>query len=267
MSQILSPEQEARELEGEMGLKELAQELEPGHEKVQNFDIVYGKDPAETAEINGSVYRPQGTGSEWYDEDEIDPVEIPDLEIDVEQVKLNAVTGETVLVNSSGGETRYDVFSSFEGTTTFTQEVGRSTFVFRYDKHEGEVNAAEIGGNETVEWANDELKKKVRLVDRMYHEARENLWKRKSKDSELKNKTSKFDQLRPIYDAVTNRIEQDGKAVINEKTHVGSSRGADIVNDFFTATVRHPEDSPDNYEESSGKGSYPIEIQPADDIQ
>ena len=269
MSQILSPESSTRELEGELELEELAEELEPGEEPVENFDLVYRKDMRKTSANQGSVYTPEGTGSDWYDEDEISEIEIQDVEIDVEQVKLNAVTGETVLVDSDGEETRYDVFSSFEGTTTFTQQVGENTYVFRYEKgdveEEGKVRATEIGrSHEPVEWGGDELRKRVQLVDRIYHEARRNLWQNRKEEDEINAENSKFEQLKPVYNAVNNRIEQDGRAVINEKTHVGSARGAHIKRDFKKAVRRNPEgDSLDNYTIKNDGNEYPIIIEEA----
>ncbi len=265
MSQILSPEHSTRELEGEVELEELAEELEPEEKEVDSYDLVYGKDHRETSDSTGSVYVPEGTGSDWYDEEDIKEVRIEDFEIDVQQVKLNAVTGETVLVDSDGDETRYDVFSSFEGTTTFTQKVGRNRYVFRYDKREDEeedkVRATKIGDKgETVEWQSDELKKRVLLVDRLYHESRRNLWESKKQDEQIKAQNSKFQRLRPVYNAVLDKIEEEGRAVIKENDHVGDIRGPDVANMFFTAVDRHPDDSVDNYEESSGRGNSSTEI-------
>lgn len=263
MTRILGPESSTQELEGELELEELAEKLEPGQEEVENYDLVYGKDPAKSSDINGSVYRPQGTGSNWYDDEDMEEVRIDGFEIDVEQVKLNAVTGETVLVDSDGEETRYDIFSSFEGTTTFTQKVGRNRYVFRYEKKldgEDKVRAMEIGrGDEAVEWGSDDLKKRVRLVDELYHESRRNLWQSKKQEAKIRNENSKFQRLRPVYNAVKDKIDQEGRALIKETTHVGDIRGLDLANMFFTAVDRNPDDSVDNYEESSGRGC-PVEI-------
>lgn len=66
--------------------------------------------------------------------------------------------------------------SSFEGSTTFTQEVGRNTYVFRYDKQEEEVRAVEIGGEmKPSQWCSPDLRKRAELMDHFYHEAREKL--------------------------------------------------------------------------------------------
>jgi hypothetical protein len=264
MTNLLSPEQSKRELEGNLELEELADRLDgEEHEQVSSFDLVYSKDRRESSKGQGSTYTLDETGTEWYDEEALENIEVPGLEIDVQLVKMNAVTGETVLVDSEGQKTRYDIRSSFEGSNTFTQEVGRNTYVFRYDKQEDEVKAVEVGGDmEPSRWGNPDLKKRAELMDHMYHEAREKLWQQKTED-EIEAHNSNFDQLRPVYNKVTGDIEQSDsdRCVIDEHTHVGSTRGGHVKKDFKRAVRRAPNDSLDNYNIKNDGNGYPIIIE------
>lgn len=266
MTNLLSPEQSKRELEGNLELEELAGRLDgEEHEDVRSFDLVYSKDRRESSRNRGSTYTLDETGTEWYDEEALEEVEVPGLEIDIQQVKMNAVTGETVLVDSEGSETRYDIRSSFEGSTTFTQEVGRNTYVFRYDKQEDEVRAVEVGGGmEPSRWGNPDLRKRAELMDHMYHEAREKLWQEKTED-EIQAHNSNFDQLRPVYNKVTGDIEESDsdRCVIETDTHVGSTRGGHVKRDFKKAVRRAPNDSLDNYNIKNDGNGYPIIIEEA----
>lgn len=263
MTNLLSPEHSTRELEGGLELEELADRLDgESQEEVQSFDLVYSKDRRESSDGRGSTYELEETGTEWYDEEALEEVEIPGLEINIQQVKMNAVTGETVLVDSEGQETRYDIRSSFEGSTTFTQEVGRNTYVFRYDKQEDEVKAVEVGGDmDPSRWGNPELRKRAELIDQMYHETRKILWENVASDNDkVKAKDSDFGNLRPYYNAVINKIEEEGRAKIDKYTHVGSARGAHIKDNFKKAVRRVPEDSIENYSIENDGNGYPIII-------
>lgn len=266
MTNLLSPEQSKRELEGNLELEELAGRLEgENHEEVQSFDLVYSKDRRKSSSSQGSTYTLQETGTEWYDDEALEEIEVEGLEVDIQQVKMNAVTGETVLVDSDGEETRYDIRSSYEGSTTFTQEVGRNTYVFRYDKQEDEVKAVEVGGEmEPSQWGSPDLEKKAELMDNLYHETRERLWQEKaSEQEEIEAENSKFERLRPIYNAVNQKIHDEDRAVINEQTHVGTSRGGDIKKDFKKAVRRAPNDGLDNYQIKNDGNGYPIIIEEA----
>ncbi|PSH02520.1 MAG: hypothetical protein BRC26_00125, partial [Nanohaloarchaea archaeon QH_8_44_6] len=147
MTNLLSPERSRQELEGGLELEELADRLE-GEEvdEVEGFDLVYSKDRRGSSQGRGSTYRLQETGTDWYEDENLEKIEVEGLEIDIQEVRMNSVTGETVLIDSDGNESRYDIRSSFEGSTTFTQEVGRNTYVFRYDKNDEDVRAIEVGG-------------------------------------------------------------------------------------------------------------------------
>lgn len=261
MSRLLSPEESKKELDGGLELEELAEELEGRKDgQSEGFDLIYRKDGEESSNIQGSVYTLEDA-SDWYDGEELDEVSLEDMEINIQEVKMNAVSGETVLVDSEGNKTRYDILSSFEGTTTFTQEVGRNEYVFRYDSQQDEVRAAEIGGErEPSQWSNPDLEKKAKLMDHLYHETRERLWQNTSED-EIRNKNSKFEKLRPYYNAVTNKIETEDKAVIRENTHVGSARGGNIKKNFKKAVKRAPNDSLDNYKIENDGNEYPIIIE------
>jgi hypothetical protein len=263
MSQILSPEHSKQELEGGLELEELADRLEGEEmEEVQGFDLVYSKDRRKSSQEQGSTYRLQESGSEWYDDEALEEIQVEGPEIDIQEVKMNAVTGETVLVDSSGQETRYDIFSSFEGTTTFTQEVGRNKYVFRYEKEEDEVKAVEAGGDmEPSCWGNEELKNRVELIDNMYHKARERLWERNEPDEKINYKNSNFDQLRPVYNWVKARIDrsENDLARIEKDDHVGSTKGIHIVQDFKKAVRRAEEDSIENYSLDENE-NYPMSI-------
>lgn len=263
MNNLLSPEQSKQELEGGLELEELAGRLEGEKmDAVQGFDLVYSKDRRKSSQEQGSTYKLQESGSEWYDDEALEEIQVEGPEIDIQEIKMNAVTGETVLVDSSGQETRYDIFSSFEGTTTFTQEVGRNMYIFRYDKQEDEVKAVEAGGEmEPSRWGNTELKNRVELIDNMYHKARERLWERKEQGQEIKHKNSNFDQLRPVYNWVRGRIErsENDLARIEKDDHVGSTKGIHIVQDFKKAVRRAQEDSIDNYQLDENE-NYPMSI-------
>lgn len=264
MSRLLSPEQSKRELDGGLELEELAEKLEgKQHDDVDSFDLIYSKDGRKSSQMQGSFYTLEEAASDWYDGSEIDGVEIEDFELDIQQVKMNAVTGETVLVDSSGKETRYDIESTYEGSTTFTQQVGNNGYAFRYDSREDTVRAIEIGGEmEPSEWGNEELKKRTQLMAEMYKESRNTLWN-SQKEEKLNTENSNFDQLRPVYNKVTGDIEKSEKdrSVIHEDTHVGSTRGAHIKRDFKRAVRRAPNDSRDNYEIKNDGNGYPIVIE------
>lgn len=263
MTNLLSPEQSKRELEGNLGLEELAGRLEGENQtEVEGFDMVYTKDRQASSDGQGSTYKLQETSTEWYDDEALDEIQLDDLEIDIQHVKMNAVTGETVLIDSDGEKTRYDIRSSYEGNTTFTQEVGRNKYVFRYDKQQEEVRAVEVGGEmEPSQWGSPDLEKRAELMDSLYHETRKRLWQEKASEDDVKNVNSKFDKLRPYYNAVTNRIEQDGRAIIREDTHVGSARGGHIKRHFKKAVKRAPNDSMDNYRIENDGNEYPIIIE------
>jgi len=261
MSRLLGPEESKGELEGGLELEEVAEQLE-GRETSgsEGFDLIYDKDGRASNSREGSVYSLKESGSDWYKEDELDNIEIGGLEIDVQQIKMNAVTGETVLVDSSGDETRYDIFSSYEGTTTFTQEVGRNEYVFRYNKQTDEVKAIEIGGDMSAsEWGSEKLQKRAELMDKIYHETRKSLWHKKASEDRIETKNSNFDQLKPVYNKVRNDMEksEQDRAVIEKSDHIGSTRGIDIMMDFKKAVRRAPEDSIDNYKIPESK-SYPL---------
>jgi len=262
MSNLLSPEHSKRELEGNLGLEELADRLEDEElDEVEGFDLVYSKDRRKSSQEPGSTYTLQETGTEWYEGEDIEEIQIEDLEIDIQEVRMNAVTGETVLVDSEGDTDRYDIKSSYEGSTTFTQEVGRNTYVFRYDKQDNQVRAVEVGGDmEPSQWGSPDLEKRAELIDHLYHETREQLWQGKE-ENEIRTKDSNFEQLRPIYNAINQKIEDEDRAVINRKTHVGTSRGGDIKKDFKKAVRRAPNDNLDNYKIKNDGNGYPIIIE------
>lgn len=266
MSRLLSPEQSKRELDGGLELEELAEKLEgQQHDEVDSFDLIYSKDGRKSSQMPGSFYTLEEAASDWYDGSEIEGVEINDFELNIQEVKMNAVTGETVLVDSSGNETRYDIASTYEGTTTFTQQVGNNQYVFRYDSQEDTVRATEIGGNMAPsEWGNDELKKRTQLMAELYKESRNTLWN-SQKDESINTEDSNFDQLRPVYNKVTGDIDRSEKdrSVIHGDTHVGSTRGGHIKKDFKRAVRRAPNDSIDNYEIKNDGNGYPIVIQEA----
>ncbi|AOV95114.1 hypothetical protein AQV86_04285 [Nanohaloarchaea archaeon SG9] len=263
MTNLLSPERSRQELEGGLELEELADRLE-GEEidEVEGFDLVYSKDRRESSESHGSTYRLQETGTDWYEDENLEKIEVEGLEIDIQEVRMNSVTGETVLIDSDGKESRYDIRSSFEGSTTFTQEVGRNTYVFRYDKNDEDVRAIEVGGEmEPSYWGSSDLEKRAELMDKLYHETREQLWKEKTTEEDIETKDSKFEKLRPYYNAVTSRIDQDGRAIIKENTHIGSARGGHIKRNFKKAVKRAPNDSLDNYTIENDGSEYPIIIE------
>lgn len=263
MTNLLSPEQSRRELEGALELEELADRLEDEEqEEVDGYDLVYSKDRRESSGDRGSTYTLDETGTEWYDEEPLDEIEVQGLEIDIQKVKMNAITGETLLVDSEGQETRYDIRSSFEGSTTFTQEVGVNRYVFRYDKQEDEVRAVEVGGDmEPSRWGNPDLKKRAELMEHMYHETRKRLSQERKEEIQAHN--SNFDQLRPVYNKVTGDIEESDRCVIDEHTHVGSTRGGHVKKDFKRAVRRAPNDNLDNYNIKNDGNGYPIIIEEA----
>ncbi|MFB6115103.1 MAG: hypothetical protein ABEK04_02340 [Candidatus Nanohalobium sp.] len=265
MSRLLSPEQSKCDLDGSLELEELAEKLEEdNHEEVDSFDLIYSKDGRKSSQMPGSFYTLEEAASDWYDDSEIDGVEIDSFELDIQQVKMNAVTGETVLVDSSGNETRYDIASTYEGTTTFTQELGNNKYVFRYDSEEDAVRATEIGGDmEPSEWGNEELKKRTQLMAELYRESRNTLWNSQKGEETVETRNSKFEKLRPYYNAVKKKIEQNDKAVIREDTHVGSASGAHIKNNFKEAVRRVPDESMDDYEIENDGNEYPIVIEEA----
>lgn len=271
MSRLLSPEQSKRELDGGLELEELAEKLEEDQqEEVDSFDLIYSKDGRRSSSMQGSFYTLEEAASDWYEGSEIEGVEIEDFELDIQQVKMNAVTGETVLVDSSGNETRYDIASTYEGTTTFTQQVGNNEYVFRYENNgdtiaEDTVRAIEIGGDmEPSEWGNEDLKKKTQLMAELYKQSRNSLWN-SQRDESINTEDSNFDQLRPVYNKVTGDIQQSDsdRAVIHEDTHVGSTRGGHIKKDFKRAVRRAPNDSLENYEIENDGNGYPIVIEEA----
>lgn len=270
MSRLLSPEQSKRELDGGLELEELAEKLEgQQRDDVDSFDLIYSKDGRKSSQMPGSFYTLEEAASDWYDGTELDGVEIEDFELDIQQVKMNVVTGETVLVDSSGNETRYDIASTYEGTTTFTQQVGNNDYVLRYENNEdGEqedtVRATEIGGDmEPSEWGNEDLKKRTKLMAQMYKESRNTLWNSQKDDETIEARNSKFEKLRPYYNAVKNKIEQNGKAVIREDTHVGSASGGHIKENFKEAVSRVPDETLDDYEIENDGNDYPIVIEEA----
>ncbi|MFB6175310.1 MAG: hypothetical protein ABEJ87_05055 [Candidatus Nanohalobium sp.] len=86
---------------------------------------------------------------------------------------------------------------------------------------------------------------------------------RDRKKDEITAEDSNFEQLRPIYNAVNQKIEDEDRAVINEQTHVGTSRGGDVKKDFKKAVRRAPNDSLDNYKIENDGNGYPIIIEEA----
>lgn len=263
MSQFLSPEETQRALEGDVPLEELSDRLEDdAGETTESYDLVYSKDRAQSSESEGSVYTLAGTGSEWYEEAALEEIEIEDLEIGVEKVKMNAVTGETRLIGKDGAATDYNVFSTYEGNLTFTQELGGRDYAFRYDSDRENVKAVEVGsGQEPMDWNSDELSKHAELMEQLYTESRKGLWRQQENEPGHELTGSKFRKLRPIYEAVTGKIEQEGRAVINEQTHVGKARGAHIKEAFKQAVERAPQDSKDNYRIENDGNEYPIVIE------
>jgi len=70
-------------------------------------------------------------------------------------------------------------------------------------------------------------------------------------------------QKRRVYHGViTDRIEEEGELVIKSTTHIGSTRGFDIIRKFKQAVRRIPNDSLDNYEIEGDEnyGSYPVKV-------
>jgi len=260
MNELLSPESDREEIGGRLGLEELAEELEgKGNEEISP-DLAYKKHRGLSKGQEGCVYVLNEVRSEWYDETELESVEIDQFELNIQEIKINAVTGQATLVNSSSNEIEYEVYDTSKESITFTKQVGKSDFVFRYDRESGEVRAAEIGGSGHIsEWRNPELKKQVKLIDSVYQEASKNLWQNE-KSKGVNPEDSKFGKFYPIYKAVTNRIEEDGEAIITKYTHVGKARGADIKNDFKRALTRAPDDSLDNYTIENDGDGYPIRI-------
>lgn len=264
MSKLLSPEQSKRELDGGLELEELAEKLEEeDQQESDSYDLIYRKDSNQSSQIPGSVYTVEEAASDWYDGEELGQVQVDDLEIDIRELRMNAVTGETELIDSSGNSTRYNIFSSFEGTTTFTQEVGQNEYVFRYDKEEDEVRATEVGGGrEASEWGNEELKKRTQLMEKVFNDTREQLWREEPTEEDIRAKDSNFDQLRPVYNEIKGRIDESEQDVANIERydHVGSTRGRDLVWDFKAAVRRAPGDSIDNYEIDENE-NYPVSIE------
>ena len=264
MSRLLSPEQSKRELDGGLELEELAEKLdEQQQEEVDGFDLIYSKDGRKSSDMQGSFYTLEEAASDWYEDSELDGVEIEGFELDIQQVKMNAVTGETLLIDSDGNEERYDIESTFEGSTTFTQEVGNNSYVFRYDSQDDTVRAIEIGGDmDPSEWGNEDLKKRTKLMAELYKESRNSLWN-SQKDEEINTENSNFDQLRPVYNKVTGDIEksEQDRCVIGRYDHVGSKRGGHIKRDFKRAVTRAPNDGIENYEIKNDGNGYPIVIE------
>lgn len=263
MNELLSPETDREEIGGRVGLEELAEELEQRENDESSSDLVYKKHRGKSNDRKGSFYTLNEVRSEWYDETELEDVEIDEFEVDIREVKMNAVTGQTTLVNSDSKEIRYEVYDTSDHSITFTKKIGESSFVFRYDRNSEEVKATEIGGSGHVsEWRNPDLKKQIKLIDSIYQEASRNLWQNE-KTKGVNPEETEFGKFYPIYNAVTNRIEKDDVAIITKYTHVGEARGADIKNHFKQALVRAPDDSKDNYEIENDGNEYPIRIRKA----
>lgn len=264
VSTLLSPEQSKRELDGSLELEELAEKLEEqDQEESESYDLIYKKEGNQSSQIPGSVYTVEEAASDWYDGEELGEIHVEDLEIDIRELRMNAVTGETELVDSSGNSTKYNIFSSFEGTTTFTQEVGQNEYVFRYDKEKDEVRATEVGGGrDASEWGNEELEKRTKLMEKVFNDAREQLWREEANEQDIRAKDSNFDQLRPVYNEIRARIDESEQDVadIERYDHVGSTRGVDLVWDFKAAVRRAPGDSIDNYDIEENK-NYPVSIE------
>lgn len=260
MNELLSPESDIEEIGGRVGLEELTEELEKRENKESSSDLVYKKHRGLSSEQKGSVYVLNEVRSEWYDETELEDVEVNHFEVNICEIKMNAVTGQTTLVNSDNKKIDYGVYDTSNDSITFTKQVGQSDYVFRYDRENCEVRAAEIGGSGHIsEWRNPELKKQIELIDSVYQEASNNLWQNEKSKGVNPCKTD-FGKFYPIYNAVTNRIEEDGVSIITENTHVGEARGGDIKNHFKEALVREPNDSKENYEIENDGSEYPIRI-------
>jgi len=69
-------------------------------------------------------------------------------------------------------------------------------------------------------------------------------------------------KLRVYHGVITDRIEEEGELVIKSTTHIGSTRGFDIIRKFKQAVRRIPNDSLDNYEIEGDEnyGSYPVKV-------
>lgn len=263
MNELLSPESDIEEIGGRVDLEELAGELDKRENEEISSDLIYKKHRGLSSEQKGSVYVLNEVRSEWYDETKLEDVEIDQFELNIQKIKINAVTGQATLVNSDNKEIHYEVYDTSNQSITFTKQVGESDFIFRYDRDPGEVRAAEIGGSGHIsEWRNPELEKQIELIDSVYQEASNNLWQNEKSKGVNPCKTD-FGKFYPIYNAVTNRIEEDGVAIITENTHVGEARGGDVKNDFKEALVRAPNDSKDNYEIENDGSEYPIRIRKA----
>lgn len=68
-------------------------------------------------------------------------------------------------------------------------------------------------------------------------------------------------KLKVYYEVIQEKLE-DGELVIEKTTHIGSTRGFDILRKFKQAVRRVPDDSLENYEieGADNYGSYPVVI-------
>lgn len=224
------------------------------------YSLVLEKDDDKTSRLPGKHYR-HSPESELYGELDLDDIEVERDEIEVEKISLNPDTGEARLEFESRREEeprRYRILDSNDEEIALLAEIGygeRETAQLKYEKQTGKIKGRKDPDDSWKNYNGVREEYRVELIEKIITEV-----EKLREEPEQEFTGSKFQHLRPVYNAVTEKIERNGEAVINEQTHVGSARGADIANNFFSAAVRHPEDSPDNYEESSGKGRFPIII-------
>lgn len=255
-----------RELENrtETELEELARDkLEEPSDKTGNYDLVYNKNVNESEKGKGAVYQiDPDRSSDWYEneyEDQLGAVDV-DRELDINQIKINLITGETEIRKSNGEITNYNLISSYEGVTTLTRNFGEYLFALRYFKqgeNEGELKGTILSErNQNVTEMNSKLVPEIRMIDQLYHQTQEKLWKTKSSEEvrmtaqnfteedarkELKLLDRAFENLKDSSVNSLLEFENKGVATVDRQDHPftkpstkNGSRGNEAARKFAT---------------------------------
>ena len=224
-----------------------------------DYPIILEEHENRTGSQQGTHYR-QSPESREYGEIELE-IGIDTEEIQVDKVSINPESGEAELeFSSERGEDprKYKILSFDEKEVALLAEVGygeRETAQVKYDKEEEKIKGRRSPEDSWKNYRGVRERYRIQLLEEIM-----NTFEDLREQPEEQFTGSKFQHLRPVYNAVTEKIDRNGKAIINEQTHVGSARGGDIKKDFKKAVRRVPDDTIDNYHIENDGNEYPIVI-------